>query len=145
MNDNIFYIATMIEYVARVSKNHRGYIAKCLGEKGINHELDAAAVNHCLSYEQVCDEWIHRYGIETGEFETVENCKYNVPPVTAIGRVYQNLIVYDMKEKAVDAVKGILNVFTSFISDKISDFNTATYYSSPNYLQCSYDEGVLLN
>lgn len=36
-------------------------------------------------------------------------------------------------------------VFTSFISDAISDFNTSVYYSNPDYLQCSFEEGRLLD
>lgn len=59
-------------------------------------------------------------------------------------RVYQNLIISDMEEKNIDANEAVLNVFTSFISDKISDFNTSTFYSSPDYLRCSYNAGVLL-
>jgi len=144
IKDNIYYVSSMIEYVSRISKNHRSYVAVCLGKKGILHELESAEVNHCLSFEQVSDEWINYYGIADGDFDTVENCEYDVPPVTAIGRVYQYLIINDMEEKRIDANEAILNVFTSFISDKISDFNTSTFYSAPDYLRCSYNAGVLL-
>ena len=37
-----------------------------------------------------------------------------------------------------------MNVFASFISDEISDFNTNVYYSNPDYLRCCYEEGMLL-
>lgn len=144
IKDNIYYVSSMIEYVSRMSKNHRGYVAECLGEKGISHELESAEVNHCLSFDQVSDEWIKYYKIADGDFDTVKTCEYDVPPVTAIGRVYQGLIISDMEEKNIDANEAVLNVFTSFISDKISDFNTSTFYSSPDYLRCSYNAGVLL-
>ena len=144
IRDDIYYVSSMIEYVSRTSRNHRGYVAECLGEKGISHELEAAEVNHCLSFEQVGDEWIKQYKIVEGNFNTVEDCEYEVPSVTAIGRVYQDLIINDMEEHNNDANKAALNVFTSFISDKISDFNASTYYSSPDYLRCSYNAGTLL-
>ena len=62
-------------------------IAK-LSDKALAHQLKVASVNHCLSFEQVCDEWIEEYGI----FDNVGMCRYNVPTVTSICRVYQTLI-----------------------------------------------------
>ena len=99
-------------------------------------------MNHCLSFEQVSDEWIEQYGIEQGTFDTITNCKYTVPSVTAIGRVYQQLVVGISKEN--EEAQAIIDVFSSFISDEISDFNSSVYYSNPDYLRCSYEEGVLL-
>ena len=134
----------MIEYVSRITKNHRGVTVSYLGEKGIEHELSAAEVNHCLSFEQVCDEWIEQYGIQNGKFDTVEQCLYDVPSVTAIGRVYQKLIIDDIEDNKRNIIDAVIKVFSSFISDKISDFNASTYYSNPDYLKCSYNAGVLL-
>lgn len=104
--------------------------------------MKVAEVNHCLSYEQVSDEWIEQYGITTGEFDTVKECKYTIPSVTAIGRVYQQLVLAtaEINEEA----QAIIDVFSSFISDEISNFNSNVYYSSPDYLRCSYEEDVLL-
>lgn len=132
----------MIEYVARMTNNHRRNIVAFLSKKGVEHQLKAADVNHCLSFEQVADEWIEQYGITEGEFDTITNCKYNVPSVTAIGRVYQRLILAVAKEN--EEVQAIIEVFSSFISDEISDFNSNVYYSNPQYIEKSYKEGVLL-
>ena len=38
----------------------------------------------------------------------------------------------------------ILDVFSSFITDEISDFNSSVYYTNPDYLRCSYLEGKML-
>ena len=67
-------------------------MVKKLSKKNIQHQLKVAEVNHCLSYEQVADEWIEQYGIENGKFNTVKECKYTIPSVNAIGRVYQQLV-----------------------------------------------------
>jgi len=62
--------------------------------------------------------------------------------VTAIGRVYQQLVLAVTKENEVAQV--IIDVFSSFISDEISNFNSNVYYSNPDYIKCSYQEGILL-
>ena len=104
--------------------------------------MKVAGVNHCLSYEQVSDEWIEQYGITVGDFDTVKACKYVIPSVNAIGRVYQQLVI--ATTKVDEEAQAIIDVFSSFISDEISDFNSNVYYSSPDYLRCSYEEGTLL-
>lgn len=132
----------MIEFVARVTKNHRKDIVAKMSKESIEHQLKVAEVNHCLSYEQISDEWIEQYNIPTGSYDTVKDCKYTVPSVTAIGKVYQRLVTATAKVN--EEAQAILDVFSSFISDKISDFNSNIYYSSPDYLRCSYEEGYLL-
>ncbi|MDY6337391.1 MAG: hypothetical protein SPL25_10015 [Succinivibrionaceae bacterium] len=141
--NDIYYVCCMIEFTSRKTKNHRSTVAKKLGISGIQQELSDAAVSHCLSFEEVAEEWTLRYGIPEGDFDTVGNCRYEVPSVTSIGRVYLRLIEA-MPDDVPDEEK-ILTVFTSFISDAISDFNSSVYYSSPDYLRCSFEDGRLLD
>lgn len=140
--DDIYYVCTMIEFVARETKNHRCDIISKISKKSIEHQLKVAEVNHCLSFEQVADEWIEQYAITEGTFNTIETCRYMVPSVPSIGRVYQQLVLATLEGK--DVAQAIIDVFSSFISDEISDFNTNVYYSNPDYLRCSYEEGRLL-
>ena len=140
--DDIYYVCTMIEFVARATKNRRKDVIARLSKRNIEHQLKVAEVNHCLSFEQVSDERIEQYGISIGIFDTVSNCKYTVPSVTAIGRVYQQLVLVTAKEN--EEAHAIIDVFSSFISDEISNFNSSVYYSNPDYLRCSYEAGVLL-
>lgn len=140
--DDVFYVCTMIEYTSRKTKNHRGYVAEKLGLAGIRRQLKYASVNHSLSFEQVSDEWIEDYGVEVGVFDTVRECRYQVPAVTAIGRVYENLVISSTVGQSIE--EKIMAVFTSFISDAISDFNSNVYYSNPSYLQYSFEAGKLL-
>ena len=141
--DNIYYVCCMIEFTSRKTKNHRSAVARKLGIKGIQQELSDAAVSHCLSFEEVAEDWTLRYGIAEGDFDTVGTCRYEVPSVTSIGRVYLRLIEA-IPDDVPDEEK-ILTVFTSFISDAVSDFNSSVYYSSPDYLRCSFEEGRLLD
>lgn len=139
--DDIYYVCSLIEFIARQTKNHRGAVASAIGHAGIAHLLAHAEVNHCLPFEQVADEVVTEYGIPTGDFDTVQNCRYTVPGYLDIGRVYQTLVLDTMQD---DAAQAILDVFTSFLSDEISNFNSSVYYSNPDYLRCSYLEGKLL-
>ena len=46
----------MVEYVARITKNHHRDILFKITDENILHELDVVCVNHCLHFEQVADE-----------------------------------------------------------------------------------------
>ena len=140
--DDIYYVCTMIEFVARATKNRRKDVIARLSKRNIEHQLKVAEVNHCLSFEQVSDEWIEQYEIKTGNANEIDNCRYAIPSATSIGRVYQQLVLAIMKGE--DVAQAIMDVFTSFISDEISNFNTNVYYSNPDYLRCSYEAGFLL-
>ena len=106
-NDDLFYVCSMIEFVARKTHNKTKDIVVKLSDKELAHQLKAAGVNHCLSFEQVCDEWIEEYGIEEGTFDNISTCKYNVPTVLSIGTVYQTLIlnVIELYEDVIDNKK----------------------------------------
>ncbi|WP_455951290.1 hypothetical protein [Eubacterium sp.] len=140
--DDIFYVCTLIEYIARETRNHRKDIIAYFDKAGLNRQLRLAEVNHSLSFEQVSDELIEEHNISDGDFDTVAECKYKVPSVTSIGRVYQMLVLSVCKDNDVE--QAMIDVFSSFISDEISDFNSNVYYSNPDYLRCSYLEGVML-
>ena len=142
--DDLFYVCSVIEFVARKTNNSPRDVVAKLSDKALEHELRAACVNHCLSFEQVSDEWIEKYDIAEGNFDNIKTCRYNVPTVTSIGRVYQNLIadVLQLYENVVEAIK---KVYNSFISDEISNYNSSVYYSNPDYLKCSFEAGMLLD
>ena len=141
-NDDLFFLCTVIEYVARQTHNHVRDIVNKLSDDDFVHQLRVASVNHCLPMEQICDEWIEDYNISEGSFDNVSSCRYAVPSVTAIGRVYQRLILDVMKENVIETLR---KVYNSFISDEISDYNSSFYYSNPDYLKCSYEDGYVLN
>ncbi len=141
--NDYFYVCSLVEYIARETQNARGTIVKTLGEEGIKKLLYDAEVNHCLSFEQVSDEIIADYGIKLGNFDTISDCKYVVPSYLDIGKLYS--IMIEDCAKSGEEVQELMNIFSSFISDKISDFSTDLYYQNPDYLECSYREGRLLD
>ena len=140
--DDIYYVCSLLEYISRKTRNHRQDVIRYFSLADIERQLRIASVNHCLSFEQVSDEIIDEFGIKEGQFDTVKECKYEVPSVTSIGMLYQDLVLSTMKDE--NAAKGIIDVFSSFITDEISDFNSSVYYTNPDYLRCSYLEGRML-
>ena len=139
--DNLFYFCILIEFISRKTKNTRRDVISYFSKPMITRQLRLAEVNHCLSFEQVSDELIEELTIKTGNFDSVAECKYTVPTKSSIGRVYQRLILSAFSD---DLEQTIIDVFSSFISDEISNFNSNVYYSNPSYLLCSYQEGKLL-
>ncbi|RHF91494.1 hypothetical protein DW650_17140 [Roseburia sp. AM23-20] len=61
VTDDLFYVCIVIEFVARSTHNHVRDIVNRLSDDDVAHQIKAAPVNHCLSMEQVCDEWIEDY------------------------------------------------------------------------------------
>lgn len=141
--NDYFYVCSLIEYVARQTKNKRGVIVEALGKKGIKKQLYDAEVNHCLSFEQVGDELIEQYRIPYGSFDTITRCKYTIPSFQDIGKLY-SIMIEDLAEPGREADE-LIKLFSSFISDEISDFKTGIYYQNPSYLECSYQAGCLLD
>ena len=105
--------------------------------------LHDAEVNHCLSFEQVSDEVIEQYKIKNGNFDTITDCKYSVPSYLDIGKLY-SILIEDCASPG-DVIKELMMIFSSFISDEISDFITDLYYQNPDYIEWSYREGKLLD
>lgn len=141
--NDLIYVCALIEYIGRKTMNHRSYVVDRLGNEGIERQLKDAGVNHCLSFEQVSDEIIENYGVKEGDFDTISKCRYSVPDSVDIGKLYA-IIVKDKGdiEKRADAIH---NVFSSFISDMISNFNSDLYYQNPSYIEESYMAGKLLD
>ncbi|MDE7416630.1 MAG: hypothetical protein K2N44_10090 [Lachnospiraceae bacterium] len=141
--NNFFYVCSLIEYIARQTKNRRKVIIEGLGKEGVEKQLYDAEVNHCLTFEQVSDEVIKQYQIPSGDFDTITECKYTIPSYLDIGKLY-SIMIEDCAEPGQE-VEELMKIFSSFISDKISDFQTDIYYQNPSYLECSYKAGYLLD
>ena len=141
--NDLFYVCSLIEYIARKTTNRRRIVVEALGEEGVKKQLLDAGVNHCLSFEQVSDELIEQYQIPTGDFDTITGCKYSIPSYLDIGKLYA-IMIEDCAEPGKEASE-LIQIFSSFISDEISNFKTGLYYETPSYLECSYQEGRLLD
>ena len=142
-NNDLLYVCTLIEYMGRVTMNKRSDIVELLGKDELGRLVDLADVNHSLSLEEVSDELINEFGIRKGMYDSVGSSMYNVPTIDAIAKDFMYLVVNTITSDQ-NLTDAIYNVFTSFISEEITDFNSSVYYSSPDYLKESYLQGELL-
>ena len=81
--NDVLYVCSLIETIARKTKNHRQDVIRHFTKADIERQLRLAEVNHCLSFEQVSDELIEDFQIAEGTFDTVSECRYTVPSTTS--------------------------------------------------------------
>jgi hypothetical protein len=97
-------------------------------------------VYHCEPIENTAAELVEKRGITTGSFDNTAGIS-NVPTVFDIGKVYKRLIVSVAENSGAAPVGALVEVYNSWISDKISDYGCSMFYESPEYLYLSYVEG----
>lgn len=141
ITNDVLYFCTLLEFIRRSRNISISDIIGQLSKEDIKKELDDAEINHCYSFEEIAYEFCDKYNIEqTNLSEVVSN-----PSFLAIGYVYKNLIIDVANKKDEDIVNTIIEVFTSFIIDKISNYESDIYYSSSEFLLFSYLNGELLS
>ena len=130
----LFYICALIDYIARKTKNKRRVIVDVLGQERIGRAGELADFYGNSNLEEVCRVLTKESQIEPGDFDNVGACQYDIPSHWDIGRVYKRLIKQVVKVKNVDEVDAIFEVYHSFISDKIDDYNSIVYCENPDYI-----------
>lgn len=140
----LFYTCSLIDYIARKTKNTRGAVADSLGKTRIKKIYELADVYHCDNIERVSDDFIKEAGITTGDFDNVGACRYAIPSYWDIGKVYKRLIKQVAEAKKIDVIDALLEVYHSFISEKIDDYNSSVYYENPSYIFESFMQGEVL-
>lgn len=140
-NSNLFFTCSLIEYIARETKNQRSDVIDQLGDD-LSRIYKYADVFHCEPIEKVADDFIQKDSILEGNYDNLSKCRYRIPDYWDIGEVFARLIEDCYEEK--DVVKGMKEVYTSWMAEKILNFNSDLYYQSREYLSVCYKEGKLL-
>lgn len=133
----------MIENIARETRNTKKYVVEKLGKELIKKIYDLAEVYHSENLEKVTDEFIEECQIKKGEYDIISSCKYRVPSIWELGRIYQRLIlmVDSSEEKYIDT---LYEVLSSWIIEKIDNYNSSMYYENPGYIYQCYIENKIL-
>ena len=140
-NSDLFYTCSLIEYIGRKQKQRREAVVKLLGQETIRRIYRYADVFHCEPIAKTADDFIHICNIPVGAYDNLEKAKYEIPDYWTIGEVYERLIE-DVSEDSTEAiVDTIMAVYSSWISDAISNYNTDFYYQSREYICQCYTEG----
>lgn len=144
MDNDIFFVCSLIDYIARKTKNERKTVVNAMAKEKLTHIYELADVYHCENIDKISDEIIEECNIKNGDFDNVKECKYNVPTYWDIGKVYKRLIIQVCKTNDKDPIDTLIEIYNSWISAKIDDYNSSMYYENPNYIYYSYLEGQLI-
>lgn len=143
-NDSeLFFTCALIEQLGRSLHRKRGDIVTALGETGVRTIYDHADVLHCEPIAKVAEDAAIEFGLDDGSFDNVKSACYIVPDVWTAGKIYARLIE-DVAGDS-DVVKGLVEVYTSWIDERLSDYNSAFYYQSRDYLAECYRQGMVLD
>lgn len=141
--NDLFFTCSLIEYIARKTKNKRSIVANALGKTSIAKIYDLADVYHSDNIDRVSDDFIKAAQITDGIFDNVVAAKYAVPSHWDIGKVYKRLILGIAKEKEIDIVDALITAYNSFVSDKIDDYNSSFYYDAPQNILNAFLDGKI--
>lgn len=141
--NDLFYTCSLIEYIARKTKNTKRKVVEQLKEVSIKKIYEFAEVYHCENIDKVAEEWIEKANIQMGDYDTISNCKYSIPTYWDIGKVYKRLIIME-NSKEEKYIETLVKVLSSWIIEKIDNYNSCMYYENPNYIYECYKEGKIL-
>lgn len=127
----LFFLCSLVEYIARQTKNRRIDVICRLGDEMLRRILDLADVYHSDNIERVAADFIKEAGITQGGFDNVAACRYAVPSFWEIGRVYQRLVLAVAADSGESIIDALRRVYSSFMAEKIDDYNSSVYYDSP--------------
>lgn len=143
-DNDLFYTCSLIDYIARRTKNVRADVVNQLGKERLERIYDLADVYHCDNIERVCDDFVDEANIEQGNFDNVADCGYSIPTYWDIGKVYKRLIKRVAEYEKIDIISALEKVYNSFISPKIDDYNSSVYYENPEYIFECYRKNQML-
>ena len=133
-DNDLFFTCALIDYIARKTKNTRTDVVNRLGKEQISKIFELAGIYHCDNPDRVCDDFIESAHIETGTFDNIADCGYAVPSYWDIGKVYKRLIKMVAEDKKTDVIDALFEVYNSFISPAIDDYNGSFYYENPLFI-----------
>ena len=81
--------------------------------------------------------------IEIGDFDNITTARYSIPTYWDIGKVYKRLILRVAKEKNIEIIDALMEVYQSFLVEKIENYNGSYYYEAPQNMLVDYMSGKL--
>ena len=110
-DNDLFYTCSLIDYIARKTKNKRRVVVDMLGRERIKKIYDLADIYHSDNIDRVSDDFIKEAEIPVGEFDNVAECKYQIPSHWDIGKVYKRLIKQVASEKKIDIIDALIETY----------------------------------
>lgn len=141
--NDAFYVCSLIEHIARRTQNRSSDVVRKLGSVNIANLYEFADTYHCENIDDVAERFIAKTGIEQGDFDNVAAARYAVPSIWDIGKVFKRLALGISAHDGVSVPEAIVRAYSSFVADKIEDYNSAFYYDAPQNILNAYVYGQL--
>ena len=110
-DNDLFFTCSLIDYIARKTKNIRADVGNQLGKERLERIYDLADVYHCDNINQVSDDFIEEAQIKNGTFDNVGECKYAIPSHWDIGKVYKRLIKQVAENEKISIIDALIKVY----------------------------------
>lgn len=145
-NNSLFYVCSLLEYISRICKIQHSVIIKHIGKDGLKRLYKDSSVLHCEPIEKIADEIISFYKIEKGTYDNLLRCHYDIPDYWTIGEVFERLIedICDDNDDVDFIIETLIKVYSSWIDEAISNFNSDFFYQSRQYIYESWKEGAVI-
>lgn len=78
-DNDLFYTCSLIDYIARKTKNTRADVVNTLGVNRIRKIYDLADIYHSDNIDRVSTDYIEDANIKNGTFDNVGMCTYSIP------------------------------------------------------------------
>ena len=142
--NNLFFVCSLIEYIARKTSNTKKYITEKLGYDTIKKIYDLAEVYHSENIDKISDELIKKSNIEYGHYNILSEIKNQNPPTFFdMGKVYVRLI-RDVSSSENDYINTLIQVMTSWIIEQFDNYDSSLYFENPSYIKTCYLENKIL-
>jgi len=141
--NDLFFTCSVIDYIARKSKNKRSTVVDILGRNFISKIYELADVYHCDDINRVCDDFMKESFMSIGNFDNISVARYSVPTHWDLGKVYKRLILDIVREEKIEIMDALFKAYHSYVSDKIEDFNSSFYYENPQNILNAYLYGEI--
>lgn len=139
-SNNLFFTCSLIEYIARITKNTKKYIVNKLGMEKINKIYNLAEIYHSENIDKIADELIKEHTIINGNYDILSNIKNTNPPTYwDIGKVYKRLIIKLSLNKS-EYIDKLIEVLSSWLIFEIDKYDSNLYYENPDYIYECYKE-----
>ena len=144
LDNNVFYVCSLIEYLGRVTKNTKSDIVKYLGKDKIKKIYDLADVYHSEDIKNTADDLIMEQKIPTGNYDIFKKIDNSNPPTYwDMGKVYQRLIK-SISKNSDEYLDKMIEVMTSWIIPHFDNYDSSLYFENPSYLEVCYEEGKIV-
>lgn len=141
-DNDLFYTCSLIDYVARKTKNTRIDVVNALGKKNLERIYEYADVFHCENIDSVSDEFIEKCNIQEGQFDNVGECKYAIPTYWDIGKVYKRLIKQVSENERIEVIDAVVKVYRILYQHKNRMIIIAAYIMKIHHTYTNHIEKI---